>query len=732
MLRLFIEGEELDINASFSHQITYAVDDLQNLDSKTTAFSKTIVLPGTANNNRLLGNIFDFGNSNFTVDGNANVGYNFNASRSAKMSFEMNGMQIMKGTLRLLEIIVDGQNIEYEIALFGELGGFIAKLGNKNLFANSNAADNLDFSAYNHTYSISNIIASWNNANASSGYYYPLIDYGNASLETDKTNFDYRTFRPAIFVREILDKIITKNGYTWESNFFNTNFFKRLIIPNNQKRLLINKTNAFSATYSAVQTGFYDIFDPLLQANWVNNILAIGSYIGDTFIPTQLGIQPNTNKWTYNGTPATFNINSTFNGVLQLLRNTSGGALYPRYANFSVMIRKNSSQVIYQSPTISCVAQNVNDHKSPTTNFLHVFNVSHTITNVQIDLNTNDTWEIMLIPMDFNAGSPTIRLNSNSGITLTSTVPILTTPALGDTISLNDCMPYNIKQKDFFTSILKMFYLMVSEDKFKPRHLIIEPWVDFYNKDRTTYLDWSLKIDRSEPIRIKPMAELNARYYQLSYKSDIDWKNEAYKKLYNENYGDRVYDNGFEFAKDTDKTEVIFSPTVLIGRTGRDKVVSSIYKWANGIEDQMDSNIRILQAAKLTGYSNWYIRNNGANASAVQTVFPYAGHLDNPDAPNSDINFGATKELYFTLVSGALSNNLFNSYYSSYLAEITDKDSRVITVKMKFTEQEIYNLDFGKYILIDGVLYRLQKIIDYTPGELCKVELLRVISTNYQ
>ena len=124
MIRLFIEDNELDVDQGFSNQITYAIDDLQNLDSKATAFSKTIVLPGTANNNRLLGNIFEFGSANFTVDGSANVGYNFNASRSAKMKMEYNGVQVIKGTLRLLEIVIDEGLIEYEIALFGELGGF--------------------------------------------------------------------------------------------------------------------------------------------------------------------------------------------------------------------------------------------------------------------------------------------------------------------------------------------------------------------------------------------------------------------------------------------------------------------------------------------------------------------------------------------------------------------------------------------------------------------------------
>ena len=62
MIRLFIEEQELDVNQDFSNQITYSVDDLENLDSKKTAFSKTIVLPGTAKNNKLLGNIFDIRN----------------------------------------------------------------------------------------------------------------------------------------------------------------------------------------------------------------------------------------------------------------------------------------------------------------------------------------------------------------------------------------------------------------------------------------------------------------------------------------------------------------------------------------------------------------------------------------------------------------------------------------------------------------------------------------------
>ena len=93
MTQIFIENNELDITEGLSNQITYAIDDLNNLDSKSTSFSKTIVLPGTARNNQLLGNIFEFSNSNFTSDSTPNVFYNFNASRSAKARIEIDGVQ---------------------------------------------------------------------------------------------------------------------------------------------------------------------------------------------------------------------------------------------------------------------------------------------------------------------------------------------------------------------------------------------------------------------------------------------------------------------------------------------------------------------------------------------------------------------------------------------------------------------------------------------------------------
>lgn len=67
--RLFIEDYEIDLSEGLTNQITYAVDDVRNFDSKSTPFTKTVILPGTSRNNAALGNIFEITTANFTIDG---------------------------------------------------------------------------------------------------------------------------------------------------------------------------------------------------------------------------------------------------------------------------------------------------------------------------------------------------------------------------------------------------------------------------------------------------------------------------------------------------------------------------------------------------------------------------------------------------------------------------------------------------------------------------------------
>jgi hypothetical protein len=233
------------------------------------------------------------------------------------------------------------------------------------------------------------------------------------------------------------------------------------------------------------------------------------------------------------------------------------------------------------------------------------------------------------------------------------------------------------------------------------------------------------------------MSELNGRFFEFNYKSDVDYYNEDYAKHYSKGYGDHIEDTGYEFAKDIQKTDIIFAATPLVGYSGEDKVFPTIFKLSNTqntqSEDPIDHNIRIMQIRKVTGVTSWHIRHNNGNEGAALTNYGYAGHLDEPDAPTADINFGVPNQLYFTLPVNYPSANLFNGFWSDYVAEITDKDSKLLTCNVYLKITDIYGLDFSKLIYIDGALWRLNKVIDYNPmnPESTKCEFLRVIELTY-
>lgn len=272
-----------------------------------------------------------------------------------------------------------------------------------------------------------------------------------------------------------------------------------------------------------------------------------------------------------------------------------------------------------------------------------------------------------------------------------------------------------------------MFNLYVYENPYDDKKIIISPYIDFYPNNANTALDWSEKIDRSKEMKQTPLSELNARYYRYKFKDDNDFYNEEYRKLYNENYGDILVDTEFEFSKDTDTLDIIFANSILYQNVGEDKIFPAIYKLSGTTETSMDHVIRLYQVKKMTCAS--YNILNGATTLTSPTSYLYAGHVNDPVTPTNDICFGAPKTLEFTPTGSYPFTNIYNTYHSAYLAEITDKDSKLLTCWAYLTLLDVQNIDFSKLIFIDGVLFRLNKIIDFDPinPQVTQLELLKVI-----
>lgn len=676
---VYIEDYRLDVSKDLSTLINFAIDDVKDFSARSTTWSKTIILPGTANNNKLFGHIFEVGQENGYDATLPNVSYNFNAAKAASCIIFQDNIQTFKGVLRLLKIINLKDQIEYEVACFGELTRL-------NVILSSRYLEDLDFSAYNHAYTLANILASWD-ATPGSGYLYPLIDYGTYS--TDKHNWKVGTFRPALYVKEYVDKIFTAAGFTYSSDLFNTDRFKRLIIPNNRKDLqkkVVSDYLKVSGTGSYIGAATYNIAFPTHTT--LGNFLYTSGYI------------------------------FSYNALDSILGNVT--------LEMNISYTKTSGQDIFIELIVS----------GTVIGFAAVPTVGTSGTNYPIlikysgvSMTTADDIRVRIYSVP--GGVFTVTVNSASILyARADAANIVESVTLNATFDLNYNLPKGIKQIDFLISLVKLFNLYIYEDQFDPTKLYIKPYVDFYS--RAENVDWTYKMNRDKPITVTPMSELNAKIYEFKFKPDSDYWNDLYKKRYAEDYGNRTYDSEFEFAKQTESFEVIFSPTPLVGYLATDKVYSSIFKRTGDVtgvgEESTDSNIRILQTKKITGVTSWNILSAAGAVLSSQTAYLYAGHLDNPTDPDNDLNFGATKELFFPLAAGNLSVNQFNVYWSEYMADITDKDSKLLSAYFYLTPKDIFELNFAKYVFIDGINYRLNKIEEYNASmpEDCRVELLKV------
>lgn len=680
---IYIENNQIDVGKDEASLLTFAIAELQDFGSRQTTFSKTIVLPGTSTNNKLFGAIFDIGNSNEYNPLLDNIGYNFNASKSADCIIFQDNLQTFKGGLRLLQINIDRGRVEYEVAVFGTLATL-------NVSLTSGKLEDLDFSAYDQVYNDTNIVASWS-ASPGSGVLFPLIDYGTYS--SLKHDWDIRTFRPALYAKEYIDKMFAAAGFRYDCSLFNTSRFKGLIVPHNQKEL--TGLNSVVATGLVSSPHTYD-FSVLLSYN-----LMLDSF-GGTDFSYSLG----TIEYT-GASPITLDINIIMFGN------------YTSINDIIISLQQNGVDIATQLLPMGGGVANIS------------------LISTATAISPGDLFVIKLVDQSTTLGPPdSLTINTASVVysVQSGTATVIINP--GDTIQTNKTIPKNIRQIDFFLSILQLFNMYAYEDKFDDRLINIKPYIDFYSTDSSNSVDWTYKLDRDSVRHIKPMSELNSKIYNFNYKTDGDYYNDLYNKRYSQVYGGYIYDSQFEFTAEENTLELVFSPTVLVGYDSEDKVYSTIFKRTGDdtspVEETVDCNIRLLQSKLITGVSSWDIL-NGATVLASETDYMYAGHLNDPDAPSDDINFGVLQQLFFTLATGNLSATQFNIYWSPYMAEITDKDSKLLVAKFHLTPADIFNLDFSKYIVVDGSLFRLNKIIDYNVNEpsTCEVELLRVINTIY-
>jgi hypothetical protein len=697
----------IDLLEDVPYSLNYAIADIRNPESRNSNYSKTIKVAGSKNNNTIFNSIFEI---------NINGGYNANLKVACRLYVDE--LLVMNGYLQLLKINRNDWNeIDYDIVIRGNVGNIFAVWGEGYL-------TDLDLSAYNHTYNKAAIKASWS-ATVGTGYVYPMIDYGL----TNGLQYGVENFFPAIYVKQYIDSMFTLAGYTYSSSFFNSDFFKRLCIPYNSTTMLLSETELTSRYFQAERSANYvaKTLTSVAASQYIAYTSNLPTLIQINSILSDVGGQFNTG--TYYATitdKGTYIFSSTVYFTLSFSGLTTSPSTIPfdNVLNFGIGTFDNSGNLI---STLG-----IGDYIVP----------SQTITNG----GTSATYTVQFFtnPSMILAGTKVGLYLSMDGILLNQAgvinINVLAHSTFenkaintglfdGDTLQLNTMgIPRNVKIKDFFTSIIKMFNLYVETDKTINNKLYIEPRDDFYSAGVTK--DWTDKLAIDRQIEIEPMGELNASRYDFKYKEDKDYWNNRYQSGYLEPYGTKHKDIATDFIKQTKTIDVIFSATPLVNIGTTDRIISQIATQDNSqppnLIDVKNCNLRILYFTLKNTNNSWTF-NSTISGASTETQYPYAGHVDVPLTPTFDLCFGVPQQIYYN-TTYYTNNNLYNKYYKKYIEEITDRDSKIVTAWLYLTPLDINILDFRNQFYIHETLYRLNKIMDYNPlsNDLTKCEFIKI------
>jgi len=287
---------------------------------------------------------------------------------------------------------------------------------------------------------------------------------------------------------------------------------------------------------------------------------------------------------------------------------------------------------------------------------------------------------------------------------------------VGGTIDTRLVVPNNIKQIDLFSSVIKRFNLYIDYDILDPNKLIIETRDDYLTDDR---VDIETMVDRSRSYDIKPLGALDAGRYIFADQLDKDSLNENYNSITDEVYGQKTVEVDNDFLTQDKTISTIFAPTPLLSYDDNDRKLSAIiFVDKEGQTTQSNAKIRLLYWGGMLPTANYW--NLGSNPLYQNYPnYPYAGHLDNPYAPTFDLNWGTPNQLFYDFSSGnpddfAYPNtNCYNFFWSKYINEITDKNSKILECYVALKPYDYNELSFRKSYYIDGNYWRLLKVTDF-------------------
>tara|TARA_R110002110_G_scaffold126426_2_gene304999 strand:- start:549 stop:2027 length:1479 start_codon:yes stop_codon:yes gene_type:complete len=313
-------------------------------------------------------------------------------------------------------------------------------------------------------------------------------------------------------------------------------------------------------------------------------------------------------------------------------------------------------------------------------------------------------------------------------------------------------------QWEFLKGIMTMFNLITIPDVSNSNNIIIEPYGDVFIKNtagitlaaRSIAHDWTDKIDVSQ-MKLTPLTDLNKKTIFKFVEDQDDYAFMKYKNSVEGHlYGSQVFNaeipsGPFQTLLEGEE-EIVAEPFAATvpkpySDSFTDFIVPAIYSYSadDGTSEGFDNSPRIMYntghktaAAGTFTSCTYYIPEQNGVSSTNQDSFLQFSHLSAIPTDVSvppvvtdtrDFHFGVCQ--LFPPIGQPTPNNLFNTYWLPYFAELYNADTRTMTIKVNLNPGDIATFNFYDTVMIKNREFRVNKI-DYKPNDLATVEFILI------
>jgi hypothetical protein len=738
---LFINGRLVDINQDAPFPLTFNISDIKDLNARKGNKSKTITLPGTKNNTSLMLSVFTLSVTE-NISGTDSDFVDFDPSIKAECQYYQNGLLEFNGVAQLMSCKLMNGVWSFDITLVSDTIDYISRLTKIKV-------NELGFSEYNHALTYDNQQDTWNgiiqmNGSPSSnqdsqgwtgrGYYYGLIDYG--FTRPAPSTFGVEHIPPQVFCYEVLEKAFNYAGITWDSDFLESQLFKKLLMayPGGDLPTITQAQADNDSSFTEEQNNTSGkIINGTTQNNgsglwFLNDLTLFDDYDGSVTQDNLGQIQSISPIQFVAASDGLFTIN--YVGDHDVTFTTGGTLMYGNY-KVKLLIFKNNIQI-----SDDLIYQGVLDGNLTGYSVTYSFDYTR-----QINLLINDTLTFKIVYQLTQAqiigGATGLQGITTEIVSNTANLDILKQPqtlTAGGTVYLDAFLP-DMTCDQFLKGIITAFNLYVKPSTADPTILEIEPLSDFYNASGDA-IDWTYKLDRSKDITIEPTINFSSKNYKFNFEQDDDYWNTRYLDDVQKQYGSFLIESQSQFATSDTQFKLPFSQKLLVRipedspSSFTDLIVPRSFQVkfnedGTSLIEKKKGKPFIVQLGGLRTGAWTHRDENGTDH--VETDYPYVGHLNSLDSPTFDFNFGVP-DFVFWSTSNYPTNNLY-LYHEKFIKELISRFGKQVTCSVMLRPSDINSLDFRNLIQIDGVVYRLLKISDYQSGKniSTNVELIRII-----